>query len=59
MGNPVTTGVRLYSLLILSTRLFGDKELLARQDGEAFDFNASQIFILSLKLNAEVVTREL
>ena len=33
VGNPVTTGVRLYSLLILSTRLFGDKELLARQDG--------------------------
>ena len=32
VGNPVTTGVRLYSLLILSTRLFGDKELLARQD---------------------------
>ena len=25
--------VRLYSLLILSTRLFGDKELLAQQDG--------------------------
>ena len=33
VGNPVTTGVRLYSLLILSTRLFGDKELLAQQDG--------------------------
>ena len=33
VGNPLTTGVRLYSLLILSTRLFGDKELLAQQDG--------------------------